>query len=177
MLPLAWQKLDAWLRNATPTVLAVILILVSVVPWPLPGLSTVAPLFGLIAVHYWTVHQPQVMPAAAAFLLGLAQDLLGGGPIGLNAFVLVVAHAVIERQRRHFARKPFIVDWWGFAIVAAGVVAATWVIASVYFTQLLRAEPLFIQYLLTICAYPAFAWLFSRLRLTLFRKRSHASGI
>lgn len=177
MLPLLWHKLDTSVRSALPTVLAIGFIFVGIVPWPLPGLSSVAPLFGLIAVHYWTVHRPLVMPAAAAFLLGLVQDLLGGGPIGLNALVLVLVHAVVMAQRPHLARRPFIVDLCGFAMVAAGAVAVTWLVACIYFMRLIGMEALMIQYFLTVCAYPAFAWLFSRLRLGLYRKWSSAAGI
>lgn len=177
MLPRVWQKLDGWVRSGTPCMLAFGLILLGVVPWPLPGLSSVAPLFGLIAVHYWTVHQPEIMPAAGAFALGLARDILGGAPIGLNAFVLVLVQGVVLTQRRHFARRPFAVDWCGFAMIAAGAVAITWAAGSVYFAQPVSVRPLVFQYLLTVCAYPLFAWLFARIRSRLYRSRSGATGI
>ncbi len=176
MPPIA-QALDIWVRSAVPSIVALGFVLVGIVPWPLPGLTSVAPLFGLIAVHYWTVHRPAVMPVAAAFLLGVAHDVLGGGPVGLNALVLVATHAVISAQRRHLARRPFIVDWCGFAMVAAGAVALAWLAASLYLGQLLAAGPLIVQYLLTVFAYPAFAWLFARLGLVLFGKGFDAARV
>ena len=59
----------------------------------------VAPAFALMAVYYWAAHQPETFPPYAVFAVGLLQDLLSAGPIGLwAAFMLrgsVSRHAKI----------------------------------------------------------------------------------
>ena len=169
MRPGLWHKLDLWARNSVPFLAALAMVVIGLVRWPLPGAAPVAPVLALVAVHYWTVHRPELMPPAAVFALGLLQDILGGAPIGLNALVLLVVHGVLLMQRQHLARRPFIVDWWGFAVVAAGAGLLGWLVASLYYGGTIWPKPLLVQYLLNLCAYPVLAWVFTRAQLLLFR--------
>ena len=78
-----------------------------------------APALPLIAVFYWTLYRPDLMPPVAAFVIGLLQDILGGLPLGVSACVLVGVHAAVNTQRRFFIGKSFAVVWLGFALVSA----------------------------------------------------------
>ena len=59
----------------------------------------VAPAFALMAVYYWAAHQPETFPPYAVFAVGLLQDLLSAGPIGLWAFTYVVIYGEGEEGR------------------------------------------------------------------------------
>lgn len=80
MKPTAWRRLDLFARELMPFALTLGLILVGAIPFYVPGLQSVAPSLPFIAVFYWTLHRPDLMPAAAAFLIGLFQDVLSGAP-------------------------------------------------------------------------------------------------
>jgi rod shape-determining protein MreD len=160
-------RLDRAARNTAPFAFSFILVLIGAVPWPLLGISLVAPMLALITVFYWTIHRPAVMPPAAAFALGLVQDILGGAPIGLNALVLVAVHGLVASQRRYFVQKSFLIVWAGFLVVAAGAGFLAWAVASIYFGVLVGPDPLIVQYLLNLCAYPALAWLLERVHRSL----------
>ena len=164
-----WHRLDFLARASTPFLLTLVFGILGVVPWPLPGAAFVAPVPALIAVHYWTVHRPELLPPAAVFSLGLFQDLLGGAPLGLHALVLLVVQGLVFSQRRYLARRPFIVNWWAFMIVAAGAGAFAWVVASLYAGSAIWAKPLVAQYLLNMCTYPILAWIFARVEALLLR--------
>jgi rod shape-determining protein MreD len=150
------------LRGTVPLMLTLCLVLLTVVPFRVPDLAVVMPSLAMMAVFYWSIYRPDLFPAAGAFLVGLTQDALGGGPLGLMALILVLVHGVVISQRRVFVGKSFFVAWWGFAIIASGAFAASWLLASICSGALMPAGPLLSQALLTIILYPCFGRLFGR---------------
>lgn len=146
---------------ASPTALAIALVLLESLPWGLPQFSMLSPMIGLIAVYYWTVHRPDLMPAAGAFAVGLSVDLLSGGPLGLEAFVLTLAHALTRANRRALTGESFLLVWLGFVAVAAGAGFVLWLGASAYWADLLSPRALIAQLAVTIAVYPLAAQLFA----------------
>jgi len=57
----------------------------------------------------------RLLPAVAAFALGLFQDLLTGAPLRSNALILVLTQWILRSQRRYLANRPFLLLWAGFA--------------------------------------------------------------
>src|SRR5690606_13303248 len=88
------DRARALLLAAIPRALGIFLVLLASLPWGLPQFAMLSPMLGLISVYHWTVHRPDLMPVAGAFAVGLSVALLSGGPLGLNAFVLTLVHAV-----------------------------------------------------------------------------------
>ena len=88
--------------------------------------------------------------------------MIAGTPLGLTSLVLITVQAVAVSQRRFFHGKTFLVEWWGFMLVAPVAALASWVLASLYFGTLVAPRPLGFQLLLTITLYPVLAWLFAR---------------
>jgi rod shape-determining protein MreD len=76
-----WHRLDLLARNILPFFATLLLILVGMVPLRVAELSPVIPSLVMVAVYYWTVYKPNLMPLWAVFLIGLFYDLLGGGPV------------------------------------------------------------------------------------------------
>ncbi len=102
-----WTRLDGAARSLSPMAFTMLLIMVGMVPLRIPNLAPVMPALGLIAVYFWLVYRPESMPAWVVFLIGLVQDLLGGGALGVGVFVLLVVYAALVGQRRFFARSSF----------------------------------------------------------------------
>jgi rod shape-determining protein MreD len=146
---------------ASPSALAIVLILLASLPWGLPQFSMLCPMLGLIAVYYWTVHRPDFMPPAGAFAIGLVTDLIVGGPLGLNAFVLTLAQAVALMNRRALAGESFLLVWLGFAAIVALSGAALWLGASLFWTTLLSPRALLAQIAVTFAIYPLAAQFFA----------------
>lgn len=149
------------LLAAGPSAFAVLLVLAASLPWGLPYFALLCPMVGLIAVYYWTVHWPDLMPAPGAFVIGLVNDLISGGPLGLNAFVLTLAQSVTLANRRVLAGESFLLVWFGFAAIALGAGAALWLGASLFWTTLLSPRALLAQLAVTIAVYPLAAQLFA----------------
>ena len=107
MNSLTWRRFGIRLRLLTPGALTLAAVFVSVVPVGLSGLPEVTPFFALMAVYHWSIYRPELLPAPVVFVLGLAQDGLTGGPLGLFALILIVVYGLVSTQRGHSWEGPF----------------------------------------------------------------------
>ena len=153
-----------------PFVLCLVLVLITALPLTIPYIGSVTPLFALMAVFYWCIYRPDYLPPYAIFIVGVLYDVLGGGPLGLTALLLLLVHAFIVPQRRVFHGKSFFVEWFGFAIVALGLGVIGWLAASIYFVTPMQPLPVIGQTGLTIAFYPCIAWMISQVHRRLVRR-------
>ena len=159
---LFWQKLDQLARRLTPFALTVVLVIVGSIPIPVPDFARVAPALALIAVYFWTIHRPELLPVYAVFVIGLLQDALSGTPIGVNVLVLLTVHGVVLSQRRFFIGKSFVISWLGFSLVAGAAFIEMWILVSIFNLTPVSAMPIAAQYPITLGVFPLIAWIFFR---------------
>jgi rod shape-determining protein MreD len=164
-----WQRLDLVARQITPFLVTLILVMLSLVPLRLPGLSQVVPWLALVAVFYWTVYRADLMPPSAVFGIGLFHDLASGTNVGVGALLLLLAQVAVMPQRRFFMSRSFVITWIGFAVIAAAAVGLLWLINVMLEGMLLSPRPALFQFLTTVAAYPPMAWLFTRVQRWLLR--------
>ena len=158
----ATQRVDLWLRHATPIALTVLLAVLSVVPIGVPGYATVVPAYTAMAAFYWAVFRPDLQPPFALFLVGVLQDVLAATPLGITALSLMVVHGLALSQRRAFLGKPFVLAWLGFVLIHALAAFVVWLLSSILVLQLVVPEPAIFQYLVTVTLFPIVAWVFVR---------------
>ena len=158
------NKVADFCRSGIPFAVSVLLILAAVLPYGLPKSSLAAPVLALISVYYWSLFRPELMPAGAAFLLGLLVDVLGGGPPGLNALVLILVHWAASGQRRALAGKSFAVGWLGYLLIAGGAAILNWFVASVFHVTVIESVPLLVSHAIGTAAYPLVAIFLARLQ-------------
>ena len=154
------QRLDLQIRGLLPAFTTFFLLIIGQIPWHVPGLAVITPAFTLIAVFFWSIYQPHRLPYWVTFLIGVLQDLLLGMPIGQGALGLLLIQGLVVSQRRFFIAKPFLVVWWGFAMVAPLGAAIAWAIASIARDAVIPVLPVFVQTLITVLLYPLFGGLF-----------------
>lgn len=142
-----------------PFLSGIIFLLVGAVPVGIPGLSAVSPLLALGVIFFWAATRPLLLPPVAVFALGIMQDALSGGPIGLWALVFLFAHFFIVSQRRVLIGMSFGLGWISFAPVVLGVACLAWAAASVYYESLVSVMPFLVQGMFTLLAYPVVAWI------------------
>jgi rod shape-determining protein MreD len=162
MISSFFQAIDAKLRLFTPFVMTMAFAFLSVVPLSMPFDIAIAPSFTVMAVFYWTIYRPDLLPGVAVFAVGLTQDILTGGPLGLTALILLGVYGVVLNQRRVFLGKSFAVTWWGLTIVAAGAQAVSWTVSSALSGRLLAVDQSVAQFALTFALFPLVVWLFIR---------------
>ena len=167
MKPTFWQRLDGLARGLSPFALAVLLVLFGAVPLRLPHVSEIGPNFALLAVYYWAVHRPTVLPAPAAFFLGLLSDLLGAAPLGVGTAVLLGVHALTVSQRRFLVGQSFLWVWTGFMIIAAGAFAAIWAVSSLLAGMPIDPRAAVFATVLNVAVYPAMGFVFAHAQRSL----------
>ena len=169
MNSVAWRRFGIRLQLLTPAALTLAAVFISVVPIGVSGLPEVTPFFTLMAVYHWSIYRPELLPAPAVFILGLVQDGLTGGPLGLFALILVIVFGLVSMQRRTFLGKSFQVEWFGFSLVVLGATLVSWLISCVYFVTLVDPRPVVLQGILTLAIYPCIVWIFARVARTALR--------
>jgi rod shape-determining protein MreD len=154
-----WQRIDLAARNVTPFVISVLLVILSVLPIPAPGLNTITPFFALMSLYHWAVYRPNLMPFSAVFVIGLLQDLLTGAPVGLFTLVFLTTYGVAVTQRRFIAGKSFLIYWLGFVMLAGAAAVESWALASAWHFTILDLRPVVFQFLVSVGMFPLLAWL------------------
>jgi len=167
--PTIWTRLDTLSRQWTPFGLSLLATLIAAVPLHLPAFQDVSPNWPIMAVFFWSLYRPDLLPAAAVFAVGVVYDALCCSPIGVYTAVFVLFHVAVTAQRRFLGGKPFAIVWISFAVFAAAAMILAWFIASVWHVVLLPGNALAFQYLVTIGCFPLLASAFyawQRLLLT-----------
>jgi len=164
-----WHRLDLVARNILPFFVTLLLIMLAMVPLRVPLLSPVIPSLPLIAVYYWSVYKPNLMPVWAIFLIGLFHDLLAASPAGVGILSLLLVYGMVEGMRRLLVGAGFLAIWLVFVPVAAASSLVAWLLTCLIQTQLLDLEPTLFRFLATIAGYPCLAWILSQMQRTLVR--------
>lgn len=159
---LVWQRLDAFARRVSPFLLTLLCAMASVLPLHVPGLEPVVPAFSLMAVYYWAIFRPDLLPASLVFVAGIFQGILSGLPLGVEAVVLLSAYGIVSSQRRFFLGKSFIIMWWGFLLVALGALFAEWVMISALNLALIDPRPVLVEFVMTLALFPFVTWILVR---------------
>jgi len=162
MKPSFWHRVDRFARDLTPFALTFLLLVVSAIPFHIPGFAQVAPLLSMIGVYFWAVYRPDLMPAVAVFLIGLVHDFLSGLPVGISALIFLVVLGAALAQRSFFFGKSFVIVWIGFIFVAAGALALEWMLLSIISGELIQVRSALYQFGLTVAVFPVLSWMFTR---------------
>jgi rod shape-determining protein MreD len=112
-----------------------VLALLAALPWGLPPDDRFfLPLLPVVAIHYWSLRHPGLVPEWYVFLAGLLLDVLTHGPLGYWPLVYLTAHMAAVLSAPLASRGVMMrLALFGFALI--GVVATAWMIASVYFLE------------------------------------------
>jgi rod shape-determining protein MreD len=165
--PTLGRQLDMAARHALPAASTALLLLALGAPLGLPGQAELQDCTALGCVFFWSVYRPAAMPPIAVFAIGLLADLLGFGPLGANAMVLLACHAVALRWRRELARLGLVAVWLAFVMVGAAGAALGWLLQCVLALQWYPPWPGVLQAGLGCGVFPLLALLLTRAHRTL----------
>ncbi len=157
------ENLLRLLKAAAPTLLGFFGVIILALPVRFFEGVIPTPIIPLVVVFFWSIYGPNYLPAFSVFLIGLLQDLLTGGPLGLWPAVYLVTQFIVMSQRPYFLGREQKVVWIGFALAAAGASLILWLVMSLISGVLLPAGALLFQMLATVMIYPLFGVAFSEL--------------
>ena len=122
-------------------------------PISFPGDFPAAPLLVLIPIYFWGLVRPDLMTPAAAFVLGVVQDIFSGAPPGVWTLSIVLAYAVIDRRRDAFAGLSGLGAVLGFAAAALMTCfVAYWIMAFEYL-RIPLLTPMITEFAVTVLFY------------------------
>lgn len=161
------NQVGEWLRLATPALVALLLLFISVAPWrpfdaPLAGSLVAA------AIFYWTIYQPEAMTPWVAAAIGLASDVFGLSPFGLSMLTALMVCGSAQIWRRELADASFILVWSAFAVTSAVTFVVGWTLAALVLEQWPNPWPIALQNIVNVALYPVLTLLFGRLQRALF---------
>lgn len=157
------ERIDILGRAVTPAVLVLLAILLMAAPLRVPSAMAVTPLLSAIAIHHFSLYEPDRLPGWIALLLGLFMDLLSGGPLGVWAAVFVAMRYLVDNNSRYLAGHGFAIGWLGFVLTCGLALGAVWLLMSLLVVEVINPRPALLQLVVTAALYPPFGWLLGKL--------------
>ena len=149
------------IRRSIPAISVFLAMLVMALPVPFAW--GIMPHFALLLVLIWASIQPRLMPAWAAFLLGLLFDSMVGLPIGHSALMFSAVVAAVRLAEVWVDGHSLFFDWLFASII---ILAAQ--MLSIQILQLVGHAtplgPMLVQAALTIVAFPIMVVLAARIQ-------------
>jgi rod shape-determining protein MreD len=155
-------RANSGLARLLPITTTIIAAVVAIMPMRIPGYAALTPAFALMAVYHWTIYRPDLLPSGGLFVIGFAEDLLTGGPVGVNALLLLLTRAAVLRQRRHFVNRGFPFVWSGFTLLAMAAMLGLWTLHCVLQLSLSGFRTTVFRTVLTIAIFPAASFALGR---------------
>ena len=114
------ERLDVWRWMAAPMAACMAATLLFAAPIKVFGLRPPEPLFAMVPVFAWAVLRPSILAPLALLILGLFNDLVWGGRLGLWSLGLLVAYGFILLTRNMMSGQSRLMMWvwWAAALTA-----------------------------------------------------------
>jgi rod shape-determining protein MreD len=170
MTPIPWSQLNrdekqqrlmrSW-RLFAPTLATIATLLLMMLPIWQRG--PILPQFGLLGVFYWATQKPDLMPAFAAFFIGLVQDMWLGMPLGVNASLLMLTALILASQSFVFASRPFSFAWLVMLPVVILYALGSWAL-SAFGGRASDIVMLLAQAGTTVLMFPLVTWVHARVQ-------------
>lgn len=157
------RRLGRALGNTVPALLTLFLILFTRVPFQDSNAGIFIPVFSLIFTYFFRLHFPEIARLWLVFLLGLLEDYLSGGYLGLTSLVLLIVAALFERQRHFFLQGSFASEIFIFAFFSLGISLLYWLLTSFIEATFVPVLPFFVQGLMTALVFPLYVFIIGRI--------------
>lgn len=131
------ERLAYGAKMIVPYALIIMLYMCSFIAAPQPFTLLFQMPFFLMALYYWSLFRPTLLPLWLVFIAGLGFDLLGGGILGVYALLFLVVRVFVTRQRRFLIGQTFMMIWLGYALLSSVFVLMQWAMLSVLSLQML----------------------------------------
>lgn len=158
----ALPRVNSGAARLLPVATTILAALVSILPLRIPGYAALTPAFTLMAAYHWTIYRPDLLPPLALFAIGLIEDLLVGGPVGVTALLLLLTYVAVLSYRRYFVDRTFPFVWTGFTLLAIVAMLGLWALHCLLEGVLLDLRTTLFRAVLTIAIFPLASFLLGR---------------
>lgn len=153
-LDLSIKGFENGLRLLAPVGLLIILFMLSVTALPVPYAGSVKPSLVLMAVYYWSIYRPTMMPPWLCFSTGLLLDILSNLTLGVNAIIFTVVQWIVRDQRKFLMGQPYVTIWAVFALVAALSMMLQWALYGLVNLHWAPLVPVYLSLAATVLLFP-----------------------
>jgi len=150
------QSIFFRIRLLLPYLFSMVLVLLSSLPVGITGLEAFRPMVVVMLIFDTTIYRPYFLGYWFLFFLGMLLDVATGQPLGLSSLILIVLRALLLSVRGKYVRVSFHIVWVQFILWLTLVSTGEWIILSMYYERLLPLGFAFMQFLMSILAYPIF---------------------
>lgn len=169
----SYRRLELMVWATLPSIIAILLMLLSLAPKHISGLNSFMPLLPLIPVFYWGMLHAREMPYWLVFALGLVTDAASGIPLGLTSLSYLFFLAMLHAQRKYIHKEVFLIKWGYFGALLLVTSCLSWLFMSMLHARIEELMPAFIQWFLTVAVYPLFHKGFDALYRHISERRWH----
>lgn len=167
----ALPRVPSGAARLLPSATMIVAVLIAVVPVRIPGYAALTPAFTLMVAYHWTIYRPDLLPPSVLFGIGLAEDLLTGGAVGVMALLLLIARMAVMNYRRYFVNRGFTFVWTGFTILTSLGMLFLWAVHCALDLTILDIRSTLFRAVLTIASFPAASFLVGRAQRALIGPR------
>ncbi len=157
-------------KNLYPQLIVLITAFVVCLPSRVPGISAFMPLFLPMTVFFWVLYRPSTMSYWFLFIVGIAYDSVSGLPLCLTSLSLLLIRAIIGNIRTKYIRASLFVIYGQFALWLFFIMFIQWLIISILNYNMAGLNFAFMQYLLSVFAYPMVHYILTCINKTLPRE-------
>lgn len=141
--------------------IVLMLLFISFINFSLPINVEVRPYFILMAIYYWAIYRPTLLPPVFVFFIGVFFDLILNFPIGLHAVVFLLVQWIIRSQRVFLMGQPHLMVWLGFAVTCLAVLILEWLFFSLAFKHWMEIEVVSGSLVVSVLLFPPIVMLFT----------------
>lgn len=113
-------------------------------------------LLSSMAIFYFAITRPYVVPAWFVFILGIFSDFMSGTPIGMHAVINVFFREMAVKYGYRPGDTIFLRAWQKSVLIFTALFSLQWVIFSSYYKHMLSVQAMMVQLLLVVLLYPVF---------------------
>ena len=142
-------------RYLIPGSTLVAMIFISAINFEVPGLKYVFPQLGLMAIFYWGIYWPRLMPYWLVLIVGFLQDTLYGLPLGTMPLSYLLTLGTLVVFRRYFVNATFVALWCAFGVALFLHMLLIAGCLQYYYGTFAVPPTALWQWLLSVLVYPA----------------------
>lgn len=111
------------------------------------------PMF-LMALFYWSIYRPTLLPTWLVFILGLLFDIFTDYPLGMNTLIFLLIQWLVRDQRKYLMSQNFVFIFFSFALVALAFFVYQWLLFGVLNGDFISALDWLLSFVLTVLLFP-----------------------
>jgi rod shape-determining protein MreD len=153
-LPTLYERLRMDMRIIPAFAMIVLFIFLDIATMHFPFDGIIKPNLFLVAVFYWSIYRPSLVPVWLIFIAGLTLDFIAGTFSGLHTIPLIAVSWLVTRQRSFLSGQNFIMIWSIFSGIHLCVISTQWLLSMATSLNFEFPRSLIFSAFLTLCVYP-----------------------